>query len=439
MKCSTLLNKAITITFLLIVTATGSAFSQIADSLSLEEIIDIVIKEHPSVNIAQEAVNNAKARIGLARTGYNPEVDLSASYSYLGPVTKISIPDMGSFQLFPENNYSAAINYRQVIFDFGRTRQNIALEKENMLIGEQALEQTRQKLSMLVVNNYFTLVYLQSAIRIKDEQLKALNEHLNQVLKMKETGSATDYLVLSTKVKISAVEGQKVDLEAALEAQKALLISLLGDKAPASPVVKTGFSSDMPVVPADSVLSYAFNNRDEVKLNEEKAALAALRYDLIKLQNKPLLSINASGGAKNGYLPYLGDPKVNYVVGLGLRVPIFDGMKNKYNLLQAKSAIESVSHESELTKRTVTNELSEARAYMAAAETKMRQFMLQMEQAQKAYSLALTSFSSGVITNLDLLDANTAVSESRLYFLKARIDYAASIYKFRAALGERLY
>jgi outer membrane protein TolC len=409
------------------------------DSLSLKQIIDLALKDNPSVNLAAEAINNANARIGLAKTGHFPEVDLTANYSNIAPVTKLSIPDMGTFQLFPSNNYSASVNYRQVIFDFGRTRQSIDVENESKVIGEEGLEQTKQKISMLAINNYFTLLYLQSAISIKDEQLKALNEHLNHVNKMLETGSATEYLVLSTRVRISNVESQKVDLVAALNAQKAFLVSLIGEKQQVNPVVKNDFNAELPVLPADSLLSYAFRNRNEIKLNQEKESLAELRYGMVKLQNKPMLSVMASGGAKNGYVPYLNEIKPNYVVGLGLRVPLFDGMKNKYNLSQAKSAMTSLSYESESTKRQVANELSDARSYLVAAEKKVGQYSLQLEQAQKAYSLALTSFNTGVITNLDLLDANTAVSESRLLLLKAKIDYAASVYKFRAALGERLY
>jgi outer membrane protein TolC len=105
-------------------------------------------------------------------------------------------------------------------------------------------------------------------------------------------------------------------------------------------------------------------------------------------------------------------------------------MKNKYSVLQAQSAITTLSYESEFTKRNISNELYEAEAYMTAAERKVTQFDLQLTQAVKANSLAETSFKSGVITNLDLLDANTSVSESRLMLLKARIDYA---------LGERIY
>ena len=55
--------------------------------------------------------------------------------------------------------------------------------------------------------------------------------------------------------------------------------------------------------------------------------------------------------------------------------------KTKYNLLQAKSAITSISYESEYTKRNISNELSEAETYMFAAGKKVSQYELQLEQA----------------------------------------------------------
>lgn len=409
------------------------------DSLSLKNVIEHVVASYPSVKVAEEAINNADAKIGLAKTNYYPVVDMSASFANLGPVTKLTIPSFGTFQLYPGNNYSASINYQQLVYDFGRTRQNVELENENKAIGEQTLEQVKQRISLFTVNNFYTLVYLQAAIKIKDEQIATLSEHLQYIEKMVATGSSTEYQLLSTKVKISTVESQKVDLVAALTAQQASLNSLLGNDQLSNPVVKNELSVELPIIPSDSILSYAFQNRDEVLINEKKASLAELRYGMVKLQNKPLLSLQASGGAKNGYIPYLNKITPNYVVGLGLRVPLFDGLKNKYNLSQAQSAITSLSYESEFTKRNISNEVYESEAFMFAAKKKIGQFELQLRQALKAYTLAETSFESGVITNLDLLDANTSVSESSLMLLKARIDYAASVYKLKAALGERIY
>jgi outer membrane protein TolC len=410
-----------------------------SDSLSLRSVIEQVIANYPAVKVAEEAINYADSRIGLAKTGYNPVVDITASFANLAPVTKLTFPSLGTFQLYPANNYSASINLQQLVYDFGRTRQNIELENENKAIGEQTLEQVKQRLSLLTVNNFYTLLFLQAGIKIKDEQLTALNEHLQYVEKMMATGSATEYQVLSTKVRISTVESQRVDIVASLAAQQASLNSLLGNDQATKPVVKNELLVEPPVIPSDSILSYAFHNRDEVLINEKKTSLAELRYGMTKLLNKPLLSLQASGGAKNGYIPDLGKFTPNYVIGLGLKIPLFDGMKNKYNLSQAQSAITSLSYESDFTKRNISNEVYESEALMFAAMKKISQFELQLSQALKAYSLAETSFKSGVITNLDLLDANTSVSESSLLLLKARIDYAASVYKLKAALGQRIY
>ena len=409
------------------------------DSLSLTYIIKQVTTRYPSVKVAEEAIKNSDTKIRLARTGYYPEADVTASFTNIGPVTKLSIPNLGTFQLYPANNYSASINYNEVLYDFGRTKQNIDFENENKAITEQTLEQVKQKLALIAVNNFYALAFLQAAIKIKDEQLDALNEHLDYVEKMMATGSATEYQILTTKVKISSVESQKVDLVASLTAYQASLNSLLGDVHLTNPVVKSELAAEVPVIPADSILSYAFHNRDEVLLNEKKVALAELRYGITKLKNKPMLSFIASGGLKNGYIPDLYKITPNYVVGLGFRVPVFDGMKNKYNLMQAQSAITTLTYESDFTKRNISNELSESEANLFASEKKIGQFKLQLSQALRAYSLAETSFKSGVITNLDLLDASTTVSESKLFLMKAKIDYAVSVYKLKAALGERLY
>jgi outer membrane protein len=419
--------------------AAVSSQSSSADSLTLETIIETIIKQHPTVKSAEEALKNADAKIGLAKTGYYPTVDMSASYSNMGPVVTLNIPDMGTFQLYPNNNYAAAINYHQVLYDFGRTRQNMEIETESKVISEQALEQTKQKMSLAAVNNFYTLAFLQEAAGIKDEELATLQSHLKYIETMKVTGSATDYQVLSTQVKISSVESQKADIQAALTIQQSYLNSLLGADAGNIPVVRKELNVQAPLTESDSLFSYAYKNRNEMLLVQSKAMMSGMRYEFIKTLNKPIVSLIASGGAKNGYVPNLDQIRPNYIVGIGLSVPIFDGMKTKYNLQQAQSAINSVAFETENAKRNITSEVKEAEAYMNSAKQKVLQFELQTEQALKAYSLAITSFKSGMITNLELLDSDTAVSESKLMLLKARIDYAASIYKLKAALGEKLY
>ena len=411
----------------------------VTDSLSLKGVIEQIIKNHPTVKSAEEALINADARIGLAKTGYYPVIDMAANFSNQGPVIKLTIPSLGTLQLFPENNYSASVNYRQVIYDFGRTRQNLSIENGNKLLGEQTLNQVKQKMAMAAVSNFYTLAFLQEAIRIKDEELATLNVHLKFIETMKSTGSATDYQLLSTEVKISSVESQKVDLITSRAIQQTYLNSLLGNDEKSTPVVKEELYVSAPVIPADSLISFANQNRDEIAMSNEKSRIAGLRYELVKSLNKPIISFMATGGAKNGFVPNLNQVRPNYALGVGISVPLFDGRKTKYNLLQAESAINTLRYETENAKRSITSDVKEAEAFLKSAIQKINQFELQLQQALKAYELAETSFQSGIITNLELLDAGTAVSESRLMLLKARIDYAASMYRLKEAVGERVY
>ena len=55
-----------------------------SDSFSLKSVIAQVITNYPAVKVAEEAINNADSRIGLAKTGYNPVVDITASFANLG-------------------------------------------------------------------------------------------------------------------------------------------------------------------------------------------------------------------------------------------------------------------------------------------------------------------------------------------------------------------
>jgi outer membrane protein TolC len=409
------------------------------DSLSLSSIISEVVQNHPLVKKAMEDLHVSDAKIGLAQSSYQPIVDFASSYSRIGPISTISIPDMGSFSFVPHDNYSAAFNVNQTIYDFGKTEKNVLLEKQGKELSLQSIEQVKQKLSQVVIANYFTLVYLQEALRIKDEQLKTLNEHLNYIKKKQETGSATQYEILTTQVRISTIENQKTDLETARQVQVCQLNSLLGKPESTNQKVKRELSIMMPNLQNDTLINIAMQNRDEMKLASEKEKLAQLRYNLTDSQNNPVVNAFVSGGIKDGYSPYLYDPKANFVVGIGVKVPILDGKRKLYNLAQAQSAIQVNDQETEISRRGIVNEVVEGEVNVKASQKKVEQGELQLMQATQAYSLAKVRFDTGVITNLELLDGSTALSESRLQLLKAKIDYTVSLYKLKSAIGERLY
>lgn len=409
------------------------------DSLSLQQIILEITHNHPAVKAAEEALQKADARIGFARSGYLPDIDASANYSNVGPVPVLTFEPFGTFKLFPNNNYSATLNARETIYDFGKTAKNIEIENQNKVLDIQSIEQVKQKMAQIAIANFYTLFYLQEAVKIKKDQLKVLNEHLLFVQKKKETGSATEYEILATQVKSSVVESQLMDLEAAITIQQSALNSLLGQPVGAPLSVKGKLDTNLAEFRDDTVFTAALNQRNEMIMGRKKEDLASLHYQAIKAQNKPVISLLITGGMKNGYMPDINKIMPNYAAGAGIRVPIFDATRTKYSLLQAESTIRSAKLDLEQTGRTVTSEIVENETNLKTAFRKIQLFEMQLAQAKKAYSLAEINFQAGAITNLDLLDAGNAVSDSQLMLIKARIDLSVCNYRFQAAVGRKLY
>ena len=418
---------------------TSPAVQNSGDSLSLDWIIQQVVLHHPAVQSAEEALNQADAKIGLAKSGHYPDVNITAGATRVGPVPSLEIPDMGTFSLFPRNNFTGELSVHQNLYDFGKTDRNVALANEGKSLTEKSIEKVKQQMAMTAIKTFYSLDYLQEAVKIKKEQLKTLKEHLDFVLKKKETGSATEYEILSTRVRISGVETQEMDLEAMRDVQLAVLNTLLGLPVKTFHTVKSDVEVKQPAIADDALITNAMQNRDELQMALEKTKLANLHLDVVKGQNKPSLNFIANGGWKNGYVPEINKIKPNYVLGLNLNVPLFDATRTKYQLMEAQSSVETLMFETEITKRQISGEVVKNETNIEAAAKKVKQANLQLEQAQEALSLAQISYKNGVVTNLDLLDAATAVSESRLMLLKSKIDYAMNVYQLKASIGERLY
>jgi len=406
------------------------------DSLSLQQILKQVTSSYPTVLKAQEAINSADAAVALARSGYYPDISGQAGYTRLGPVSKLSIPMLGTFQLYPENNYNAEVDVRQTIYDFSKTSRNIRMEESGKMLSEKSVDLVKQKLNLVTAVSYYTLVYLQEALKITDVQLDNLNDHLAFITKKKETGSATQYEILSTQVRISTAENQKVDIQAAIKTQQATLNSLLGFPVNTELKVKQNLDSGSSGIDPDSLVHFALQHRYEMIVAGLREEHAALHLKVVKVQNNPVLDAFLSGGLKNGFFPNLNDPTPNYAAGLGLRIPIFDATRHKNSVKLAKVEINVLKQETEQTRREISSEVYQNEALLNASLQKIRQSSLQVRQAEEALELARVSFSSGVITNLDLLDAETSAAESKVNLLKARSDYAVCLARLNISLGK---
>jgi len=405
------------------------------DSVGFQQVLQIVLDSHPAVLKAEEGIRSAEAGIALAKSGYYPNISAEAGYTRIGPVPKIEIPNLGSFQMASYNNYNGELDVYETIYDFAKTARNIKVEESSKEISDKNVGLVKQKLTLSTAITYYNLVFLQEALRIKEIEITNLKEHLDFIKRKKETGSAIQYEILSTEVRISGAENQKSDLQTSRITQLGMLNSLLGLPVNAELKVRNNYTLTPPVLQHDSLINFAILHRYEMviaKLNEKHAEL---HLSSVKVQNNPVLGAFGTGGVKNGYFPNLDQPIANYALGVNLKIPVFDAARHKNNIRLASSQLNISRNDIDQTKRDISSEVNENEARVSAALQKIAQYELQARQSEEALQLAKVNFNAGAITNLDLLDSETRNAETRLELLRAKVDYTISIVRLDISLG----
>jgi Outer membrane protein len=332
------------------------------DSVGFQQVLQIVLASHPAVLKAEEGIHSAEAGLALAKSGWYPNISAEAGFTRIGPVPKIDIPHLGSFQIAPYNNYNGELDIYETIYDFAKTSRNIKVEESNMEISDKNVGLVKQKLTLSTAVTYYNLVFLQEAIKIKEIEIKNLKDHLDFITRKKETGSAIQYEILSTQVRISGAENQKADLQTSRITQSGMLNSLLGLPVNTELKVRNSYTLVPPVLQHDSLINFAILHRYEMviaKLNEKHAEL---HLSSVKVQNNPVLGAFGTGGVKNGYFPNLDQPIANYAVGVNLKIPVFDAARHKNNIRIASSQLNISRNDIDQTRRDISSEVNENEA-----------------------------------------------------------------------------
>jgi len=407
------------------------------DTLTVEAAVHAVLQTHPAVRRAEEGVTASEARVRGAESAYWPYVDAQGRYTRVGPTPSIDVGGGESFQLFPANNYFADLGLRQTVYDFGRRSTGTALAKNRVEGAGDALDLTETTLAYGTIATFYAILYLEESLGIQRENVAAFAEHLDAVRRKVEAGTATEFDVLTTQVRMARAQNLAVEIANQLENRQLALWELLGVPSDRAPALR----GELAVTPVDldrtTRVTAALAQRPEVRLARTAETGAELTRRLAGLGNRPSVSLDLTGGWKNGYVPDLNTMTANFTAGVALQVPVFDGFRTKSEVAASEAELRGAAAHTRDVERQVVTEVEQAIADVRASEEKIGTADLQVRQAEQALAMAQTRYTAGVITNLDLLDVQTALAEARLQESKARLDFVLARYSLDRASGEK--
>ncbi|MGE5432768.1 MAG: TolC family protein [Syntrophomonadaceae bacterium] len=410
-----------------------------ADSIDLTRAIELTLQNHPSIKQAAGLIGTAEARIKQQNTSYQPEVEADASFMRIGPVATFDLPGGVSAKLYPENNYDAHVSGRYLLYDFGQRDAARNLTASYKLSAQDNLEVVKTNLAYQTVQAFYSLLFLKQSLVVKDQQIADLNSHLQVTQAKVSSGSATDFDVSTTEVRVSSAQNQRTEIQNEISKQEIILKSLTGLPHNALLNVTGSFNYMPDNVNADSLINVAINQRSEIKLARDLQNTADKQKTVARMSDKPTVSLSAQYGLKNGYIPNLDVLRGNWIAGVLFRYPVYNGDRSRYLEEEAEANLQSsLAHTSDVD-LGIRAEVSRAISDINAARQQLETVKIQVTHAQRALKRAELQYRDGVISNLDLLDAQTGITEARLSELQIIYKNIMSRYLLQRAAGDKLW
>ena len=405
------------------------------ETITLDEALRLTREHNPRARQATEEVTAAEARVTEGRSGFFPHVSAKAGYRYINPTPEM---DFGGtmFKFAPNDNYDARVTAEMMLFDFGRTGRTVDIALSGKNAAGIRRDITVRDLSLATVRAFYSVLFLQEAVKVQDKELTALQQNLDHMQKRYKEGAATRFDLLTTQVRLSAAGNRKIDLKSQLDNQEISLRRLCGLKDEAALKLIGAFDVSPTNLDAAKLRITAMEERPEILLARENVRAASYKKSLAAKEGMPKIMGSASWARTNGYVPDIDVIRPNVSAGVELQVPIFTGFRTSASTREA-AAVMRASDQARLDTEELTQaEVKQSLNALHTSVEKIGTTTLQVSQADLAAQHARVRYQNGLATTLDLLNAENALAEAELAHLQARYEYVLNAYDVRRASGD---
>ncbi|QJW88433.1 TolC family protein [Spirosoma taeanense] len=397
----------------------------------------------------QQQIQAGDLRVDIARSAMKPNVNGNASYQYLTPVAKATLPVDGvnrTIQFQPNHNVNAYVGVGQTIYDWGRTNAAVQQATGNAQILRRSLEITQQNLAYQVAAAYYSIGFLQQSLAVQDSVIKTAGANVRLLATRLQNGDALEYDVLTQQVRVKTAQNRRVEIQNQLERQIALLTYLTGNLNPTVAGAASQFNLEMAgrnittqPYNLDGDLQSVVAGNKEVQLAQDRVRQAETDVLINQLTGRPSLSFSGSAGYRNGYLPEINTPKFNVAAGVALSVPIYAGKRYQLQNQAAQLNLNASRYAVENTNAQLRQNIAQLNADIRSNQTRLANLETQVQQARKALQIANARLRNGVITNVELQSAETGVEEAELGRLNFQYQLLLNQLELKRLLGETLF
>ncbi len=415
------------------------AFAGASQAQSLVEIYDMAKGYDAAYQStrAQYDANLAKADQGKA--GLLPQVGLSAGATR----TRFDAePINGSGATAQDRSYTtqtAGINATQPLY----RPANLATYRQSQKAQEQAqaaLSQAEQDLVVRVSQAYFDVLTAQDSLTLVRAQKAAVAEQLASAKRNFEVGTATITDTREAQARHDLVTAQEIAADNDLRVKTVALELLVGKSGLKPQRLKPGHA--LPSADgqnAEAWIAQAEQSSPAIRLARTSLDVAKLETEKASAGHKPTLDLtlgyNSQRNVNGTAVSPLGNQANLATAGVTFNLPLFAGMAVQNRVRETVALEEKARMDLELAQRQVAQATRTAYLGLQSGMGQVKAYEAAEASSQVALDANKLGYQVGVRINIDVLNSQSQLFQTKRDLAKARYDVLVGQLKLRQAAG----
>ncbi|MEN9677531.1 MAG: hypothetical protein RIS76_3427 [Verrucomicrobiota bacterium] len=412
--------------------------------LTLNEALDVTLRQSPAILKGKQDIEEAYGVSLELRSAIRPRLSASGTYQAIDQAS-IEIPPIPGFDIRFQNDqtWNANILVSQPVFAGGKLRSRV---RAGDLTEKAALAQFQATVADAVLEvkiNYDDVLLAAEQIKTQEASIELLGRELTDQKRRFDAGTAPRFNVLRAEVELANARPKLIRAQNAFRITKNNLATRLGWNIP------TNSTENIPLELADKLEAKPFDLSLPVAIArgiEQRPELEARKTD-VKLRREGVKqaqadyypAISVGGGYQWKSTVFQDDLSVNFdgwTAGAQLNWSIWDFGATQGRVRAAKARLDRSTIVVDDTTRQVETEIRTAYSNFIEAQQVLESQNKVIEQADEAVRLAMARNDAGSGTQLDVLSAQTALTDSRTTQSLALRDYAVALARLERAIGE---
>jgi len=405
-------------------------------SLTIVDAVKLALVHNPTLQRTLQEQEKARGQLLTAYSQALPTLEADADYTRVDKVNQISV-GATTIAVGALNNYDAQLSLTQPLIQGDSIPAAIRGAKFFQFLNDEKVRQAVQDLIFTVVRDYYDVVLANHLYQVQLEALDFAKANLKDVTARAQAGVAIPFDELRARVEVSNVEADMIQQRNKLNRARTALLRVVG----ISQKSELDFPDELAYVPMtpdfEKAVEGAFLNRPE--LYQAELDLRLQKEALRVYYSYYFPKLEAWGLQKWAYPDPHNQELIEWgkqwTAGLRLRWTLFDGLKREGNIIQQKATLRQSVITLFDAEQAVLEQVKNATLDLNDADELVKSQQLNLERANEALRLVTVGAAEGVNTELEVLDARSALTKTRGLYYQALYAHAVARLTLQRAIG----